>query len=122
MRHNRQSYSAQLRDQGKQIGIQLRQAIALLLLLYSFIKSADADICFVFLNGVRKFGKVSLFSGLKNFNDITNDPEYSGLCGYAEADLDTLFAPELPGLEHHSDPHLVQRLQLGWPGGLQPLR
>jgi hypothetical protein len=42
---------------------------------------------------------VSLFSGLNNLIDITVDPEYSAICGYTEADLDAVFAPELPGLD-----------------------
>jgi hypothetical protein len=42
---------------------------------------------------------VSLFSGLNNLIDITIDPEYSAVCGYTEADLDAVFAPELPGLD-----------------------
>ena len=46
-----------------------------------------------------KFSKVSLFSGLNNLTDITLDPRYSAICGYTETDLDTVFAPELPGLD-----------------------
>ena len=67
--------------------------------LYSVIKDADAHIRFSFLTGVSKFSKVSLFSGLNNLIDITLDPRYSSICGYADADLDTVFAPELPGLD-----------------------
>ena len=68
--------------------------------LYSVIKgSGDAHIRFAFLTGVSKFSKVSLFSGLNNLIDITVDPGYSALCGYTEADLDTVFAPELAGLD-----------------------
>ena len=67
--------------------------------LYSTIKSSDADIRFSFLTGVSKFSKVSVFSGLNNLNDITLDPRYSAVCGYTETDLDTVFAPELAGLE-----------------------
>ena len=66
--------------------------------LYSTVKFADAHIRFTFITGVSKFSKVSLFSGLNNLKDITLDPRYSALCGYTEADLDTVFAPELPGL------------------------
>ncbi len=46
-----------------------------------------------------KFSKVSLFSGLNNLTDITIDQRYSTLCGYTEADLDEVFAPELAGLD-----------------------
>ena len=67
--------------------------------LYSTIKSCDAHVRFAFLTGVSKFSKVSLFSGLNNLKDITLDPRYSAICGYTEADLDTVFAPELPGLD-----------------------
>ena len=67
--------------------------------VYSVIKDSDAHVRFVFLTGVSKFSKVSLFSGLNNLKDITLDPRYSAICGYTEADLDTVFAPELPGLD-----------------------
>ncbi|MDZ7858721.1 ATP-binding protein [Sphaerotilus sp.] len=67
--------------------------------LYSVLKDADAHLKFVFLTGVSKFSKVSLFSGLNHLTDITLDPEYSALCGYTDEDLDTVFAPELPGLD-----------------------
>ena len=67
--------------------------------LYATIKDCDAHVRFTFLTGVSKFSKVRLFSGLNNLTDITIDPRYSAICGYTEADLDTVFAPELPGLD-----------------------
>ena len=67
--------------------------------LYAVIKDCDAHVRFTFITGVSKFSKVSLFSGLNNLKDITLDVRYSALCGYTEADLDTVFAPELPGLD-----------------------
>ena len=67
--------------------------------LYATIKDSDADIRFSFITGVSKFSKVSLFSGLNNLKDITLDARYSAICGYTEADLDTVFAPELPDLD-----------------------
>jgi hypothetical protein len=67
--------------------------------LYSVLKGADAHLRFVFLTGVSKFSKVSLFSGLNNLNDITLDRVYSALCGYTEDDLDAVFAPELGDLD-----------------------
>ncbi len=67
--------------------------------LYSVVKDGDAHLRFSLITGVSKFSKVSLFSGLNNLTDITLDPEYSAICGYTEADLDAVFAPELPGLD-----------------------
>ena len=67
--------------------------------VYAVIKDQDAQIRFAFLTGVSKFSKVSLFSGLNNLKDITLDPRHSAICGFTDADLDTVFAPELPGLD-----------------------
>ncbi len=67
--------------------------------VYAVIKDRDAHVGFAFLTGVSKFSKVSLFSGLNNLQDITLDPRYSTICGYTEADLDAVFAAELPGLD-----------------------
>ena len=70
-----------------------------LLGLYSVVKGSDAHIHFTLLTGVSKFFTGSLFSGLNNLIDITLDPRYSAICGYTDADLDRVFAPELPGLD-----------------------
>ena len=70
--------------------------------LYAVIKDSDAHIRFSFITGVSKFSKVSLFSGLNNLMDITLDPRYSAICGYTDADLDTVFAAELPGLDREA--------------------
>ena len=67
--------------------------------LYSVLKGSDAHLKFVFLTGVSKFSKVNLFSGLNNLQDITLDPRYSTICGYTDHDMDTVFSPELTGLD-----------------------
>ncbi len=67
--------------------------------IYSVIKDCDTHVKFTLLTGVSKFSKVGLFSGLNNLIDITLDPDYSAVCGYTDRDLDTVFAPELPGLD-----------------------
>lgn len=66
---------------------------------YGTIKDYDAHIKFSFLTGVSKFSKVSLFSGLNNLKDITLDARYATICGYTDQDIDTVFAPELVGLD-----------------------
>ncbi len=67
--------------------------------LYGVLKGVDVHLRFVMLTGVTKFSKVSLFSGLNNLDDITLDPAWSALCGYTEHEVDTIFAPELEGLD-----------------------
>ncbi len=70
--------------------------------IYSVFKDGDAHVKFVLITGVSKFSKVSLFSGLNNLKDITLDPRFSALCGYTEADLDIVFAPELEDLDREA--------------------
>ncbi|MCY4342093.1 MAG: ATP-binding protein [Gammaproteobacteria bacterium] len=67
--------------------------------LYAVIKDCDAHIRFTLLTGVSKFSKVSLFSGVNNLIDVTLDASFATICGYTESDLDTVFAPELEGLD-----------------------
>jgi hypothetical protein len=57
------------------------------------------------LTGVSKFSKVNIFSGLNNLSDITLDAEYSNICGYTDKDVDTVFAPELAGLDRDEIRH-----------------
>ncbi len=64
---------------------------------YSVIKGADEYLRFVFITGVSKFSKVSLFSGLNNINDITLDKSYSTICGYTQNDVETSFKEHLKG-------------------------
>ena len=67
--------------------------------LYGTLKDCDAHVERTFITGVSKFSKVSLFSGLNFLTDLTLDPRYAAICGYTEEDIDTVFAPELPGLD-----------------------
>jgi len=62
---------------------------------YSVIKGADEFLKFVFITGVSKFSKVSLFSGLNNIEDITLNPKYATICGYRQVDLETTFKEHL---------------------------
>ncbi|MXY64578.1 MAG: ATP-binding protein [Gammaproteobacteria bacterium] len=66
---------------------------------YGIIKDSPQDVRFVFVTGVSMFSRVSLFSGLNNLRNISLDPNYATICGYTDRDLDTVFAPELPGLD-----------------------
>ena len=66
---------------------------------YGVIKDRDEHIRFCLLTGVSKFSKAGLFSGLNNLRDITLSPAYGTICGYTDDDLDTVFAPELEGLD-----------------------
>ena len=66
---------------------------------YGIIKDSAEHVRFVLVTGISMFSKVSLFSGLNNLDNISLDPTFATICGYTDADLDTVFAPELPGLD-----------------------
>ncbi len=67
--------------------------------LYSVLKSQDANLQFVFMTGVTKFSKVSLFSGVNQLKDITISEAYSSICGYTETDLGESFGDHLEGVD-----------------------
>ncbi|MDE6536473.1 MAG: AAA family ATPase [Muribaculaceae bacterium] len=60
--------------------------------LYSNFKSSADYIRLVFLTGVSRFGKLSVFSGLNNLRDISFQNEYSSICGITEVELHDNFA------------------------------
>ncbi len=59
---------------------------------YRTIKGCDEYLRFVFLTGVSKFAKVSVFSGLNNLIDISLDAEYASLLGYTQEELESYFS------------------------------
>ncbi len=67
--------------------------------VYGIIKDSAQHVRFVFVTGVSLFSKVSLFSDMNNLEDISLDPHFATICGYTDADIDTVFAPELEGLD-----------------------
>ncbi len=66
---------------------------------YGILKGSARQVRFVLVTGVSMFSQTSLFSGPNHLDNISLDPAYSTLCGYTDHDLDTVFAPELPGLD-----------------------
>lgn len=58
---------------------------------YETIKPLDKYLKFVFITGVSKFSKVSIFSRLNNLLDITMDEAYWDICGYSQNELEENF-------------------------------
>ena len=55
--------------------------------IYSNFKSSADHIRFVFLTGVSRFSKLSVFSDLNNINDITFDNDFADICGITESEM-----------------------------------
>jgi Predicted AAA-ATPase/PD-(D/E)XK nuclease superfamily len=66
---------------------------------YGVLKNADSHLEFVFITGISKFSKVSLFSHLNNLDDITLDENYSTLVGYTQEELELYFDDYLKEIE-----------------------
>ena len=60
---------------------------------YQIIKGQEPNERFVFMTGVTKFSKVSIFSKLNNLTDITMSREYACMFGYTQEELEENFAP-----------------------------
>ncbi len=60
---------------------------------FGVIKDGDvADVLrFVFITGVSKFSRVSIFSELNNLNDLTMNRHYAKMLGYTQQEMETCF-------------------------------
>ena len=65
---------------------------------YSTLKGMDEYLKFVFITGVSKFSKVSIFSDLNNLRDITLNPKYATLLGCTQDELLQYFDDRLDQL------------------------
>lgn len=66
--------------------------------VYSNFKSAAEYISLVFITGVSRFGKLSVFSGLNNIRDITFLNEFAGICGITETEVKENFKEGIKAL------------------------
>lgn len=58
---------------------------------YSELKSQDRNIEFLFITGVSRFTKVSIFSDLNNLYDLTLKKDYSTMLGYTRKEIEDYF-------------------------------
>ncbi|MFN8672938.1 MAG: AAA family ATPase [Candidatus Sericytochromatia bacterium] len=62
---------------------------------YETIKANDKYLHFVFLTGVSKFSKTSVFSTLNNLTDMTTNEKYAKILGIEEEDVHGYFKEEI---------------------------
>ncbi len=62
---------------------------------FSTLKSFDEYIQFIFITGVSKFHKVSIFSDLNQLKDISLTKKYASICGITESELSQYFEEEI---------------------------
>jgi hypothetical protein len=54
---------------------------------YGVLKDSGDSLRFLFITGVSKFSKVSIFSDLNHLKDLTLDDRYTTICGFTETEL-----------------------------------
>ncbi|MDR1153982.1 MAG: ATP-binding protein [Bacteroidales bacterium] len=65
---------------------------------YKILKATDEHLQFIFLTGVTKFAKLSIFSALNSPDDITMDESYAAICGYTQEELEYYFSEYMDAL------------------------
>lgn len=70
---------------------------------YGVLKGEDAHIRFVFITGVTRFDKVSIFSDLNNLRDISMSEEFSAICGITQEEMESNFIPEIENMAEKNE-------------------
>jgi len=66
---------------------------------YSILKASDEHIRLLLITGVSQFSRVSVFLDLNNLRNITLVPQYGGITGITQEELEKNFDPELSELK-----------------------
>ena len=86
---------------------------------YATIKSLDKYLHFVFVTGVSKFSKVSLFSGMNNLKEISLYDAYADLLGLTEKEIDTYLLPDIQTIAEQqgtTEKHILSLLKTWYNG------
>lgn len=78
---------------------------------YSVLKTCESYERFVFITGVGKFLKVSIFSDLNNLTDLSMSDEFATLCGYTEKELVDNFHTHLKDMAEFNKEEYTSFLQ-----------
>jgi hypothetical protein len=86
---------------------------------YGALESQDQHLHQVFITGVSKYGKVSIFSDLNNLYDITLDPAFATLTGYTPEEVQHYFGEHLatlPSTMRRSPEDLMAKIKFWYNG------
>lgn len=79
---------------------------------YSVLKNLDNHIRFCMLTGVTRYGKVSVFNGLNNLNDITFDDRYAAVCGITKDELHKYYKEGVEALAKKKETTVEETFEL----------
>jgi hypothetical protein len=86
---------------------------------YIVLKDNQQYLKFVFLTGITKFSKVSIFSALNHLTDISMNDSYAALLGYTQEELESSFKEYIPqAMTAHNmtEPQLLHALKFWYNG------
>ena len=86
---------------------------------YSTVKSLESHWCAIFITGVSKFSKTSLFSGLNNLRELSFNPMAAELFGYTYEELITYFPSYIDDLAQHlgiTKEEILSRMKIWYDG------
>ena len=87
--------------------------------IYSNLKSSAEHTRLVFLTGISRFSKLSVFSDLNNLNDISFDDAFADICGITEKELMDQFHTGIERLANQyqvSYEEMCRRLKMNYDG------
>jgi Predicted AAA-ATPase/PD-(D/E)XK nuclease superfamily len=91
-----------------------------LAVFYGALKEADDYIRLLFITGISKFTRVSLFSKLNNLTDLTIHPNYAAITGYTQQELEDNFVDyidsALDKFSHYTREELLAKVRLWYNG------
>jgi hypothetical protein len=91
-----------------------------LALFYGALKDADVYIRLLFITGISKFTRVSLFSKLNNLTDLTIHQHYSTILGYTQQELEHSFEEyiddTLQFMNIHTREELLEEMRVWYDG------
>ena len=73
---------------------------------YSILKPLEGDIHFLFVTGITRFSKASLFSDMNHLADLTINEDFATICGYTFDDLNTIFGEDIAYLAQRNEVNL----------------
>jgi Predicted AAA-ATPase/PD-(D/E)XK nuclease superfamily len=89
-------------------------------LFYGALKDADLYIRLLFITGISKFSKVSLFSKLNNLSDLTIHPKYATMLGYTQEELEHNFVDYINAaaekFSHYTKEELLAKIRTWYNG------
>lgn len=86
---------------------------------FAVAKSVDEHLKFVFITGVSKFAKMSVFSGMNTLTDISMNRRFEAICGVTAQELEVNFSgaiDELANSEQLDRPQLLAKIK-NWYNG-----